>query len=240
MRHLLIMAFAMVVLAGCCPEREIPAESTSQDFPFAQGTIWVYQGMAKWTQAKTGEVVESPVTWKMEVTEILEREHVRGAVLKGHPWDLSWYEEGKERGDYLMIRVGPGKYYLLNGKEMDKALGALRTEGELLHGLVGESEIFLDLPLSRDKFFGEADQITRTDRSYCWFVDGEEDVALEGVSGIPPTKKVRQYRLRYETRPDHTVMHFVSGVGITRFEYVHHGTVSECDLRLSEYRPGRP
>ena len=101
-----------------------------------------------------------------------------------------------------------------------------------------EAQLFLDLPLTGEKVFGETDQITRTDRSYCWFVDGEENSALDGVSGISPTDRFRQYRLVYQTRPDHVIMHFVPGIGITHFEYVHHGTVSECDVRLVEYRQG--
>ena len=239
LRRLAIFSLAAGVLLGSCsPEREKAPEVKTQDFPLAKGSYWVYKGAAKWTRRGTGEVVENAVTWKMEVTHVIEREHVRAAVLKGHPGDLAWYEEGKERGDYLILRVGPGKFYLLEGEEMAKALDGLRREGELLHGLVRESQLFLDLPLSSDKVFGDAEQITRLDRSYCWFVDGVEDADLKEVAGLALGVRLKQYRLIYQSRPAHVVVRFVPGVGIARFEYVHHGTVSEVDVRLVEYHRG--
>jgi hypothetical protein len=236
LRRLAILGLAAGVLLGsCCPEREKPK---TQDFPLFKGAFWVYEGKAKWTRRGTGEVVETAVTWKMEVTQMIERQHVQAAVLKGHPLDLAWYEEGKARGDYLVVRVGPGKYYLLDGEEMRKALDALRRGGDLLAGIVREWEFFLDLPLSNGKLFGETEQMTRTDRSYCWFVDGVEDTDLKDVAGVPTGVRFKQYRLLYQSRPAHEVVHFVPGVGITRFEYVHHGTVSETDVRLVEYHKG--
>jgi len=38
--------------------------------------------------------------------------------------------------------------------------------------------------------------------------------------------------------PGYEIIEFVPGVGITRYTFFHHGTVSETDLRLIEYHKG--
>jgi hypothetical protein len=233
-----VAVLLLLCACSCCPDSGRPPEPMTQDFPLQKGMSWIYQGTAKWTRGGSGEIVESGMTWKMEIMEVIEREHVFAAVVKGGPWDLAWYEEGKEPGDHLIVRVGPGKFFLLEGDDAVKALGTLRREGDLLGELVRQSDLFLDLPLTPGKVFGEAEQITRRDRSYCWVVEEEKGVALRDVAGVPSSGRFREYRLQYQSRPDHTIAHFVPGVGITRFQYVHHGTVSECDVRLIEYRKG--
>ena len=64
-------------------------------------------------------------------------------------------------------------------------------------------------------------------------------VALCSWSTITPsTEKMSQFLLSFRTRPDHTIIEFVPGIGITRYVYVHHGTVAEADVKLIEYYPG--
>jgi hypothetical protein len=50
--------------------------------------------------------------------------------------------------------------------------------------------------------------------------------------------KVNQYQLVYRTLPDHQIIEFAPNIGITRYTYVHHGTVSETDLKLIEFHLG--
>lgn len=209
-----------------------------EGLPLSNGTTWVYQGIIKWTRSGSGEVVEKPVTWKMEVLERLSRGQVTAAVVKGHPLDLAHFENGKAPGDYLMVRVGPGKYYLLRQNRRDEALQRLRDENDLLHGLVRDEEMFLDTPLVPGKIYGEVAQITRQDLSYSWIVESVGPAKLDGIKGIPPRGQKVQYELVHRTRPDHQIIDFVPGIGITRYIYGHHGTVSEIEVKLVEFRRG--
>lgn len=142
------------------------------------------EGTVKWT--KGTEVIEENVTWKMEVIEVVERDHVIGYLLKGHPGDLAWYEEGKERSESVIIKVGTGLYY--ESKKED--LTRIKQE-DFLADLVHENQLFLDVPLIPGKFFGETAQITRSDRSYCWIVDEEQYVKLQDITGVSSTEEVK-------------------------------------------------
>ena len=236
---ILISLLSIALIISCSCEKEIQPSRGIQEFPLSKGAYWVYQGNTKWTKRDlSGEVIERTLTWKMEVVDTITRGHVYAAVLKGHPGDLNFYHEGKEPGDYLIIRVGREKYYILDGKAMKRPLGILRREGNFLGGLVRESQLFLDLPLNPGKVFGESGHVTRQDRSYCWFVENEQPVELKEVKGISSKGKMFQYRLVFDTVPWYEIIEFVLGVGITRYTFFHHGTVSETDLRLIEYHKG--
>ena len=73
---------------------------------------------------------------------------------------------------------------------------------------------------------------------YCWAVDGITSnrtlkigkVAIQGTD---------EYQLIFRTNPDHEIMTLVPGVGITAWEYAHHGTTAEANLRLIEFRTGK-
>jgi hypothetical protein len=213
-------------------------EETPEWFPLSAGTTWVYKGTSKWTRSDSGEVVEKSVTWKMQVLETLTRRQVTAAVVNGYPQDLAHFEEGKTPGDYLIVRVGPAKYYLVRQLRTEEALRRLRDENDLLGGLVGEDEIILDAPLVPGKIYGEADLITRQDRMYSWIVEDARPAELRGIKGVAPAGGRTEYEITYRTLPDHTIMNFVPGIGITRYVYGHHGTVSETDVQLVEFRRG--
>jgi hypothetical protein len=207
-------------------------------FPLATGTYWIYRGPVKWTPVNSSEVNEQVLSWKMEVTETIQREHVLGAVLKGHPMDLAWYEEGKAPGDYLIVRVSGHQFYLLTGQRMEDALAKLRDKDDDLIGVVHDDELFLDLPLTIGKVFGEAFQITRQDGSYYWIVEGEEQVRLADVHGVPTGTTATEYQLAFLARTDSQRVGYVPGIGLTHYAYVHHGSVAEADLKLVEYHAG--
>jgi hypothetical protein len=219
-----------------------PTEQTTQDptavpeitdnyFPLNEGAYWVYKGTVKWEINQ--KIEEKSLTWKMEVIETIKSGPIIGYAMKGYPSDLAWYEEGKERSDYAIVQVGPSRFY----KADIEVLERLRNETDSVGNLIHESQQFLDIPLLPGKKFCEAEQITRADGKYCWIVHEEEQIALDGITGIPSETKPA-YMLTFATLPDHTIIQFVPEVGITQYIYVHHGTVSEVDVKLTEYYPG--
>lgn len=179
------------------------------------------------------EMKQKTLTWKMEVVETIARGAIIAYAMKGHPSDLAWYEEDKERSDYTIIQFGSNRFY----QASTKALERIKDETDSLGDLINEGQVFLDFPLFLGKRFCAAEQITRPDGRYCWVVGQEKQVALEGIKGILSAGVIPEYTLQFITLPDHVIIQFAPGVGITKYTYVHHGTVSEVDVQLIEYHP---
>jgi hypothetical protein len=73
-----------------------PSPSIMEYFPLQKGAYWVYEGTVKWTISNSSDVTEKEIIWKMEVKKVFQRSGVIGYEMLGAPWDLAWYEEGKE------------------------------------------------------------------------------------------------------------------------------------------------
>lgn len=204
-------------------------------FPMDKKACWKYGGTV--SKEEDQKLKEYKIEIKMEILEIINRGNVTAAVIKGHPFDsLSCDEKGKcERGNYILIRAGRDKYYLVSGEAYAGTLKKLRDPEDVLCSIVKEGDIFLETPLYEGKTFGEAEQITRTDNSYCWYVENSSEVELKNIKGSGITEKVRQFEIRYRTNPDLQVINFVPGFGITGYSYNHNGTPHNVSLKLVEY-----
>jgi len=198
-------------------------------YPLQEGAYWVYEGTVKWAKINSSEVAEKEISWKMEVKQVIQRNGVIGYEMQGAPWDLAWYEEGKEPSEYGIIQSG-GKFY----QTPIETIQRLTDESDVLLGLVNEDQIFLEIPLIVGKKFCNTDSIARPDRMYCWNVLEEKQVELN-AKGINTEGAMTEFTIVKFTGPDQTLFGFVPGVGITRYQYVHHGTVSEVDVRLVEF-----
>ena len=171
----IFIAILLLLLTACTqvdneptPTPTLPPTSTPEptpvvraDFPLEKGAKWVYEGTVKWQVE--AEIVEDTVTWTMEVIDSIERLHVKGYRLKGLPLDLAWYEPGQEPGTHIIVQVGSKYFY---GDE--NTWQRLQDSDDLLMELVTEWNLFLDMPLQADKYFGETAQLTRGDFSYFW------------------------------------------------------------------------
>ena len=207
----------------------------SQDFPLEKGTEWVFAGPVQWTKAGSDDVQESTMTWTMKITDTIERQQVFAAVVKGHPLDLAFYDEDTVPGDYLIVRVGTGLYYLLSGDRVKDVLPRLQDQDDVLTDLVQDAECFLDLPLESGKNFGETFQVTRQDGMYFWNVTGEGAAELQDIKSATADTGATQYELAFNTTSDDQQVGFVPGLGFTHYAYNHHGTTSRMDLKLTEF-----
>jgi hypothetical protein len=143
--------------------------------------------------------------------------------------------EGKERGDYLMVRDG-GQYYRVRiGKDEDVTaiLSGFGPDDRL-----NLDTLFLDLPLHEGMCFGRDPNAKRDDSLYCWAVSRPVVTQFREVKGIPSNKQFETFTLSYRANTDHTYFDFVPGIGISSYLFGHHGTVSEVDVKLVEYHPG--
>lgn len=203
----------------------------------AVGNIWVYSGTIRWTPAGSNEVLEKEIDWRMEIVDVIERFGLLAAVLEGHPSDLAWYEEGRHRRRHLVVAVGEGQteqLYLLSNERAAEVEERLRDPDDSLIDVLADYELVLDLPLSHLKRFCDLPSRTRQDYLYCWLVESVQPLAGIDVEGVDPDVARTQYRVSHRTLPDHRIIEYVSGVGITSYTYGHHGTVSDVDVRLNE------
>ncbi len=203
----------------------------------AAGNTWVYTGTIRWTPAGSNEVLKKEIDWTMEIVDVIERQGLRAAVLDGHPSDLAWYEEGRQRRRHLVVAIGEGQteqLYLLSDERAGEVEERLRNSGDSLIDLLEDHELFLDLPLSSLKRFCDLHSRTRQDYLYCWLVESVQPLEGLDVKGVDPGVARTQYRVSHRTLPDHRIIEYVSGVGITSYIYGHHGTVSDVDVRLNQ------
>jgi hypothetical protein len=223
-----------------------PARAGQDFFPLVKGNCWIFEGPTKWITADLKTPVATRVLRsKMEITDVTRHGKLVVAKVTGHPGDLSWYEEGQKPGAYYIVRKNDRYFYLLivpsdedssNVREREMLIARMNNSRDQLADLLERGNLFLELPLRTGKRFGDPEQLTREDRMYCWVVESIEAADLGGVSGIAKadTGNARAYNLEFNTNPDSTRVQFVPGVGITKYSYVHHGTVAETDLVLVE------
>jgi hypothetical protein len=253
-------AILIVILLFICPwGMTAPAKQTVKTgFPLSKGTYWVYRGRVKGrdTQLNCGSTrpVVQTLTWKMEVVETIDRGQIIAAVFKGYLSDLkdpTGIKGGKiemPRTDYLLIRVGEEKYYLLDDDMMEAALKRLRDRTDLLDGLIDEHYLEFDFPLSRGKVFGDPETMSWEKEviesgdlervGWLYVVENERQIKLQDVRGIDPSETVTQYQLRYWTNTSSREMELVPGIGITKFHFSSRPAgclILETDVRLIEY-----
>jgi hypothetical protein len=179
-------------------------------------------------------IIKEEITWKMEVERAFQRNTIVGYEMVGAPWDLAWYEAGKERSKYGIIQAG-GKFYRVPSETVIRLL----NEDDNLFGLIDENDIFLDTPLVDGKKFCDTISMARPDNMYCWNVGEARLFDSSSTKGIEASKELWEYPIANGTLPDASMLYFVPGVGISGYFYRHHGTVSEVDVHLIEYSPGK-
>ena len=198
-------------------------------FPMEKGTYWIYQGTVKWQGGDDSNTKSKNVLVKMEVIDYFHKGEISAALIKGHPADLAWYDPQKKPGDYLIVRNGDRFYFLQDASALD-GYHNLINSGEP----PSEQHLFFVLPLKHGGHFCAADQPESPHGFYCWAVDRIRPVYLWGIEGIH-SRKSTEYQLSYRTVPDQEISYLASGIGITRWVYGHHGTVSDVDVRLVRF-----
>jgi len=204
-------------------------------FPTEKGTYWIYEGTVEWTHVNSNKTSSEKLRWKMEVVETVERAGVTATLFKGDPSDLAWYSPETTRGDWLLVQAG-NRFYLLNDHRAWQLLQALKglSASEDARRLLDEQDIWFVLPLKPGKKFCEPEQEQREDTFYCWFVEKEALVHLTNVKGVP-SAGYREYKLAFRTNPDHQFVGLVPGIGVSSYDYSHHGSVAEAHVRLVEF-----
>ena len=199
------------------------------------GTYWIYRGIVRWTHENSTEVSETKVEWKTQIRRLIHHGEYSAAVVNGFPSDLNWSNGKPQPVDSLLIRFRDYKFYLVSAERLGEDLKRLENPQDSLQGMLDEDDLFLQLPLTKNKKFCDAEGMARPDGDYCWVVESSTLVPLD-LTGAPSESRT-SYKVRYVTNPDDIEFDFIPGVGPVSYAYHHHGTVADTELKLSEFHP---
>ena len=205
------------------------------EFPLEPGMYWNYEGNVVWAEPGASAVQRRQITWRMEIVEVITRDWTTVAVLKGHPRDLVFFDPKREPRTSLLVSVNLQKYYLLEGDRVQPALNRLKDPKDLLMGLVRESELFLEAPISLGKRFCDTEMLTRTDDQYCWWVDEEREPSIKSIPGMQPGWDGPEYTMSFRSPASNQSIGFAPGIGITSYDFNHRATSSDVQLKLTAF-----
>jgi hypothetical protein len=178
-----------------------------------------------------------PVEWKMEIVDSRVAGPYKVALILGHPRDLDWYQEGRERGCYVLIAIDNKEFYLVWCPPSASRQRLTLNEADL-RAMTTHENLVLKLPLAQGDCFGGNPGRGVNDVMYAWCVLEVRREALS-VRGLLMTVPSVEYDLIYRANPDHEIDTYVPGAGLTAYVYSHHGAVSEVNVKLVEFH-GKP
>jgi len=179
--------------------------------PFSKGTTWIYEGKVAWQEGT--EVKSRRISLVTETIEAYNYLQVRVAVVRGFPSELAWYNVKQHPGFSLLIMSRNGIFVIETNSEQE-ANQLAQDFAHLSRELMLRGHPLIPFPLSGGRRFRSS------------------------IKGFRQSHAVISYRDIYRTNPDHTIIYFVPGLGVVRYLYQHHGTVSFADVKLKEIRYG--
>jgi hypothetical protein len=150
--------------------------------------------------------------------------------MKGFVSELAWSDPSTVPAFSLIACLGSRVYHVRFPSEA--AAGA--AFHEWADSLVSHADLLLELPLVNGKVFGQEE--SRDDAMYGWV-----PAVLEGQYRPPdgcPRPTGVGHELAYRTLPDHQLIHWRPGLGISRYLYGHHGTAAGVEVQLIRCRRG--
>lgn len=241
-RCFLRLPFALLGMSGAlAAEPPVPAK-----FPLEAGFAWIYRGRVKWTE-RGDKVREKDLQWRMRVLELRRRRAQVIARIEGWLDDLAWYEPGKQPGVYALVSDSRRGLHLIGPPAAETfwaGLGAAARE-PISDEVLGTAEHLLPAALTKDSIWGEAENQARADSQSERRVEEIGTQGLDGLGGWTGARRGTYFRIAYRSNPEHSLVDFVPGLGFTSYTYVHHGSISECEMKLvavegqGRVRPGK-
>ena len=230
--------FSAVLLCAALAVSARAGENARQVFPLSPGTYWIYHGLVRsWAEDSTPGNV-SAVTWKMSVVRAIDREGIAVAVVNGFPSDLDWSAGSVNAQRSMFVGTEDSKFYLNSPWDTSWVADLIDAPKYPLGDLVRPYEWILRLPLTTGEKFGcDEAAAARTDGKYCWVVGASSPAELGRVKGVAPGRR-QEYEIDYDSVADDMEIEFVPGVGITSYQYHHHGAIAETELHLVEFHSG--
>jgi hypothetical protein len=192
--------------------------------PLEAGRSWIYAGHAVWSAPAANRSDSGTVTWTMAVERARDVPSGRIGLIRGFVQELAWYQPGALAR--LSILVCLGEELRLAAFADDTA--AAWAYNQWSDSVASRAELWLALPLREGRLFGQ--EPPRQDAMYGWLVERPESPVT--IPDSCPLKAGPRYELTYRSLPDHLIVEWQLGLGVTRFVYGHHGTPASADLRL--------
>jgi hypothetical protein len=203
----------LYTLVACTPSKP------KTDFPLTKGNQWTYAATIQYHDDDIDSMITKQTNWLMEVVDVIPHGNANAVIVKGFPTDLVWYEGKADRGNYLLL-VDSNKVYLSNLPPDDSLNLRVKDPNDALTDLKIGYNIIFDFPLVKGKTWGaDPEMPQRSDSMYAWVV--QNTASSTQAAGI-----------KYNTNPDHSIFEFQPGVGITGYQFEHHGTVMNLNMKL--------
>jgi hypothetical protein len=232
--RLLVLALALAPAVFFAGAR---TDSSTDPFPLTEGTYWVYQGLVRYDEAGTENGAEAKVNWRMEIVRVLHRDDAKASIVKGFPDELNWSTGSAAPRESLLVLTNDGKVYRLDADRAAAAEQKFKDIHAALRDFLEDDDLWFQVPLAQGKKFCDEDSAKRDDDMYCWVVDALAQVSLNNIKGLP-ADSATSFTLSFRTNPDDSEIELVPGVGIIRYEYHHHGTLADTELKLVEFHAG--
>jgi hypothetical protein len=212
----------------------LTAAAPCPQLPLTPGTSWTYRAEVAWSAVGADSVQRTTIDWTTTILTVETRDSTSVATVRDWPTGLAWWEPDQPPVTSLLVCIAERIYHVEPLEGVTQAL-----VDSLLTGLRRPTadELILRFPLRTDDLFGR-DAADRDDTLYAWYVESSQPIPAE-LAGLRAGLSDSLYTLAYRSLPDHQLVDFVPGLGVTRYVYGHHGTVAEASAVLVGYYAGR-
>jgi hypothetical protein len=222
----LALALAVSVSCGGSTPKALPTADemvTMDPLPLNKGAKWTYNVTVKRFDPDAGKDVTHTLQWVTEVVDAREANGVTAYRIRGWVEDLE--ASAMTSGAGMAAPSGSGGSAATTTEPAPTATERtlLRSGNAFLWGATADPSLdgargWFRWPIHDGQTFCPDKQV-----SYCW-----------QVSSIDTG-----YAMSYYTGPDEQRIEIEPGTGVSRFHYVHHGTVNEVDAKLTSYSNGK-
>jgi hypothetical protein len=189
------------------------------------GTSWIYSGWRQWTAEGSSQSDSAAVRWTTSVLATRAVPTGRLVLVRGFVSELAWSVPTTAPRLSILVCL-PDR--LLRVAFIADSAARYRFDHWADANPDG-GELLLQQPLVDGAVFGQ--DPPRQDDLYGWAVE-----RLTSPPQAPPGcgKPGREgYRLTMRTLPDHQIVEWRAGLGITAYTYAHHGTPAAVEVRLA-------
>lgn len=234
-RFLLCTLFVLLAV-GLGAKSILPTKS-SEMLTCRVGSYWIYDTNSR-EQQESGEIKTVRAKTKYTVVDAARGKDIAAAMVE---WkDLS----GAEPASYYIRLVFDNiRFYEYEVSAEERTSTWTSLKNAIAAGqkpqVPDESSLQMILPSEIGTRWDEEGGPDRTDNMYCWYVENIRAVpAQTEIANIRMPDKTSAYTISFRTCPDHQTRTFVPGIGFIDYQYRHHGTISDTDERLVEFRQG--
>lgn len=213
-------------------------------FPLKKGNSWSYEGVL--TSISNGrEKYSRPISMEIKVVEEVSNQDITLFGLSNYFEEFSFFQysfvekTNKEiiiSQDMVGFLLIANEIYYVSSEDYESVKDELTRSGELVDREqvkvnIGELDILYRMPLFTGQRFGDLDQIARSDLSYFWFVNDENDMTTTENNKIVTLK---EFELMKQGLGFHEKIYLRPYLGVTKFQFSDQRT--DVELNLTSFK----